>query len=262
MPIIINRRDISLSFMIVTVEIPCFDRAVIDEIDSSIVSICEGCSDSDVNDVKLDLMNFFETQSKKTVVGAVAEFFIHLVVRKMGFKQEFLFRNLEENSIKKGFDGVYSGDEQTWLMESKAGGNANCVMKASKAYADLKDKLEGKAKNNPWRNAFNHASHIDVGADESIRSAIKKLANDYRSKKFHKIESFNIMPCGTSFGDANVKRKNKMGKHKDTFSYVVNMMSNKKDSFCGKRNMIICIESRIFDEFLKYIKGEMYEVEE
>ena len=262
MTIIINKKEESSSFVIITVEIADFDKNVIDEIDSNIVSICEGASDSDVSDVKIDLKNFFATQSKNTIIGAVAEFFIHLVVRKIGLKQEFLFRNMEENSIKKGFDGVYSDNDQTWLMESKAGENADCVAKVHKAYDDLKDKLEGKAKNNPWRNAFNHASHIDVGADESIRSAIKKLANDYRSKKFHKIESFNIMPCGTSFGDANVKRKNKMGKHKDTFSYVVNMMSNKKDSFCGKRNMIICIESRIFDEFLKYIKGEMYEVEE
>ena len=193
MTIIINKKEESSSFVIITVEIADFDKNVIDEIDSNIVSICEGASDSDVSDVKIDLKNFFATQSKNTIIGAVAEFFIHLVVRKIGLKQEFLFRNMEENSIKKGFDGVYSDNDQTWLMESKAGENADCVAKVHKAYDDLKDKLEGKAKNNPWRNAFNHASHIDVGADETIRSAIKELANDYRSQKYHKISAFNSL---------------------------------------------------------------------
>lgn len=36
--------------------------------------------------------------------GAVAEFFVHLYLNILGLKQECLFLNLEENSIKKGFD--------------------------------------------------------------------------------------------------------------------------------------------------------------
>ena len=36
-------------------------------------------------------------------------------------KQEFLFFNLEENSIKKGFDGLFSKDSETFLVESKSG---------------------------------------------------------------------------------------------------------------------------------------------
>jgi hypothetical protein len=41
-------------------------------------------------------------------MGAVA-FMIHIYMNEVGFKQEFIFWNLEEESIKKkGFDSYYT----------------------------------------------------------------------------------------------------------------------------------------------------------
>ena len=51
---------------------------------------------------------------------------------------------MEENSPKKGFDGVYSSNTRVWYMESKSGSNISEEHKdkISEAYRDLKNKLQ------------------------------------------------------------------------------------------------------------------------
>ncbi|RTZ24243.1 hypothetical protein EKN09_04710, partial [Vibrio penaeicida] len=90
-------------------------------LDTYFVSICEGDSDSKIDLVKKRLAKFLETKSVEIQMGAIAEFFVHLYLNQLSFKQEFLFFNLEENSIKKGFDGLFSKDYETFLVESKSG---------------------------------------------------------------------------------------------------------------------------------------------
>lgn len=72
------------------------------QIDDHLVQICEGDSDSNLNLVKSNFLRFLETKDERTKIGAVAEFFVHLYLRQIKLKQEFLFFNLEEGSIKKG----------------------------------------------------------------------------------------------------------------------------------------------------------------
>ena len=78
-----------------------------------------------------------------TKIGAVAEFFIHLFLRELGYKQEFLFYNLEERSIKKGFDGYFSQGETQFIVESKSGfestRNISHKAKIKEAYNDGAD---------------------------------------------------------------------------------------------------------------------------
>ncbi|MFY2508239.1 hypothetical protein ACN3E9_08105 [Vibrio pectenicida] len=109
-------------------------------------------------------------------MGAISEFFVHLYLQESGYKQEFLFFNLEEGSIKKGFDGFFSKNSDTFLLESKSGSIKSKKIshkdKLKSAYSDLENYVSGKSekgKNNPWKNAYNHASHIDVGTEKSIR---------------------------------------------------------------------------------------------
>ena len=81
-------------------------------IDISISRICYGSDDTDISIIKKELITFFNTklndEDKRIVKGAIAEFFINLYLLNIGFKPEYLFLNLEENSIKKGFDAMPS----------------------------------------------------------------------------------------------------------------------------------------------------------
>jgi hypothetical protein len=186
------------------INIPTLDENIIDHIDASIVSICEGATDTDINTIKLRLIADLSSKKGSTLeMGTIAEFFGHLYLTEIGFKQEFLFLNLEERSIKKGFDGYYSHNGETWIYESKSGSivtkGASHESKISLAYSDLKDKISGNPANNPWQNAYNHACQIDVGTAASIRKNLKELANTFTQGKRQHIASFNLIPGSTLF---------------------------------------------------------------
>lgn len=186
------------------INIPSLDKNITTYIDSNIVSICEGTTDTALCTIKQRLISFLNTKKdSNTEMGAIAEFFGHLYLTEMGFKQEFLFLNLEEGSIKKGFDGYYSFNEEEWIYESKSGSittqGISHDSKISTAYFDLKGKIAGNPSNNPWQNAYNHACHIDVGTKASIRKNLKDLSNAFTHGKRQDIASFNIIPGSTIF---------------------------------------------------------------
>ena len=100
-------------------------EAITDElkefIDENIHQICLG-EDGNLSTIKLDLKKRIEGWGDQNkTIGSIAEFFVHLYLRYYGYKQECLFFNLEENSMKKGFDGLYSIENELWFMESKSG---------------------------------------------------------------------------------------------------------------------------------------------
>jgi len=198
------RTDIFLHIL----EIESISTELGDLINDKIRLITEGNTSTDISVVKKRLYEYLQKKKGTTIeMGAVAEFMIHLYMNEIGFKQEFLFYNLEERSIKKGFDGYYTIDKKEWILESKSGnisvlGNTH-PSKFSEAYADIKSKVKDDEGNNPWRNAYNHACHIDVSSADDIRKNLKALADDFDSKKYTKIENLNIIPVSTLFLEGN-----------------------------------------------------------
>lgn len=221
-------------------------------IDKNIVKICEGSSDSDCESIKKRLKSFFATKNGTTTeMGAIAEFFIHLYLNDCGFKQECLFLNLEENSIKKGFDGYYSFRNDEWVVESKSGKSSSPDTthknKINEAYKDLSDKFSGIGGNNPWRNAYNHASHSDVNSSSNIRSNIKKLSDEYGKEIFHNIKDFNIIPSSTIFLEDSWK-----------FIDVDQLESKIRElivKFQFKKIHIICVNKKSLSLFLNYLSS-------
>lgn len=241
-----------------TIELHVFDFKILTDeminlINKSIVSICEGNSDSSIEQVKQSFLNFLETKDDRTKIGAVAEFFVHLYLKQSGFKQEFLFFNLEERSIKKGFDGFFSKENQEYLVESKSGMdttlNISHRSKLKEAYDDITSVIAGdsrKSKNNPWRNAYNHASHIDVGTSKSIRNKIKALSDCFDSGKYKFVGEFNVIPCSSIFvsGEWTKQHSNLILSIDDSFF----------KSFSAKSIKAICITKASYSSFLNYLR--------
>jgi len=234
------------------INIPALDDDVTAHIDASIVSICEGTTDTDIATIKQRLIAFLTPKKGSTTeMGAIAEFFGHLYLTEIGFNQEFLFLNLEEGSIKKGFDGYYSLNDEAWIYESKSGSMAtqgtSHETKISLAYSDLKDKISGNPANNPWQNAYNHASQIDVGTTASIRQNLKALARAFTQGTRQDIASFNIIPGSTLFlegawTDIDIDGlAPKLEKLMTTFSF-------------SKIHMI-CVNKASIDLFWHYLEG-------
>ncbi len=120
-PLAFTEHTISTQLVLTIIDIEDINEPIKRVLDENFVLICEGNTGSDLTTVKTHVKNLYSTKNKEWIMGATAEFFVHLYIRLTGFKQECLFLNLEENSIKKGFDGYYSKDGIEWLMESKAG---------------------------------------------------------------------------------------------------------------------------------------------
>ena len=173
-------------------------------IDEKIGLITEGYTDTEISKIKKRLYDFLQRKKGTTIeMGAVAEFMVHLYMNENGFKQEFIFFNLEERSIKKGFDGYYTIGNEEWILESKSGtistAGISHASKFSECYADLEKKVKDVSGNNPWRNAYSHACHRPVKSADDIIINLKKLAEDFDQGIYKKLENLNLLPAATIF---------------------------------------------------------------
>lgn len=202
--------------------------------------------------VKLRLRKFLADKDDKTRMGAAAELFAHLYLKTNGYKQEFLFFNLEEGSIKKGFDGFFSKNAETYILESKSGSISSQKIshkdKLKHAYSDLEKYVSGnsdKGKNNPWKNAYNHASHIDVGTEKSIRKKIKNLQDMFDQGTFNKISEFNIITYSTIFLNDSWD---------STASTEILNDNNFVLGFDGKTIKAMCLTKASLNSFIAYLE--------
>lgn len=219
-------------------------------IDNSIVSICEGNTNTSLPIIKKRLITFLQPKKGTTIEqGAIAEFFAHLYLNEIGFRQECLFLNLEEGSIKKGFDGYYSLGLEEWIYESKSGVSStigiNHKDKIGEAYRDLKNKISNSQGNDPWRNAYMHASQIDVGTDATIRKNLKQLSEGFVNNVSYDIGNFNIIPGSTIFLEGNWEPID----GDDLGLKITQLLSN----YDFKKINVICTNKKSLDLFWTYL---------
>lgn len=228
-----------------------------DYIDSKICRIVEGrLSKTKLKYIKENILLFIEKKCKKqkihnstTAMGAITEFFIHLFLSLQDYQQECLFSNLEENSIKKGFDGIYSKDEEIWIMESKSGLSTTKGIshhtKLKEAYADLKEKTSGQTSNNPWKNALHHS--IVAGSKKDIVESIQQLLSNTYEKRFNPIEEHNIIPSATIIFNNNLITFDK--------ETIAEEIMEDIHSFKAKQIHFICATKKTLNCFVDYLKS-------
>lgn len=205
------------------------------------------------NDIKITKTELKDLLDKKTALqknGIISEFICHLYLRANKFKQHFLFSNLEEKGMKKGFDGLYGIDDNFYIYESKSSLDttldATHNSNISEAYNDLKKKIEGvNTTNNPWKNAYHHSTLRSVNFNDTISKTLKKLSKDYVDKKFEKIESHNIIPSSTIFLGARYSVIDKS-------DLTDKMTKLTKDYNCNHLN-VLCLNKHTIQNFIDYL---------
>ncbi|MGO1520898.1 MAG: hypothetical protein ACTHZ7_14380 [Sphingobacterium sp.] len=239
------------------ISIENYSAELIERICSEVGKIWNGDLDGgdDLDLIKAELRELFEGKSAKQKHGLVSEFICHLYLRTSGYEQHFLFRNLEEKGMKKGFDGLYILDDHYWLYESKstlattvgATHNANI----SEAYNDLKKKVEGAydatRRNNPWKNAYSHAANRAIKENATLSQTLKAFASDYTLGKYYNISNFNVIPSSTIYMDANwavINREDLGGK-------ILALV----DRYTCGQIAIICLNKKTVDDFIAFING-------
>lgn len=131
----------------------------------------------------------FDTKSADTQKGMIGELLTHVLF--LHYQDEFRaaspFFNMEEDSIKKGFDLVvhHETTKEIWFVEVKAGecGAQTSIQKLgsllSLAKNDLKTALDS-TRNTLWQNAVNGASLVIQ--DPGLKSQIENLLESCNEK--------------------------------------------------------------------------------
>lgn len=231
-------------------------------IDTHITRICDGPEDYGItlSTIKKKVKRFLENKapddeqddSKYTFTGAISEFFIHLFLNHIGFQQECIYLNLEENSIKKGFDGYYTIDGASWIMESKSGSsktkNISHSSKVALSYNQLKNKITASDydENDPWSNAFNHAQRVNSSAD--LLKELKKFSEQFINEEINnKLEDFNLIPCSTIFYYQDWEEDKQQ---------IIDEIKEKINDYEYKNIKVICINKRFLNSFMTYLEND------
>lgn len=232
------------------IDVKEFNDELIKFINKNFVSICKGHKNSSSLEViKRRAIKFFEKKDERTRNGGTAEFFLHLYLRSINYNQECMFLNMEETSIKKGFDGYYSKGKEEWILESKSGNsrsdNVSHSAKITEAYSSLKQQLSGKSQNDPWQNAYQHANSKDVDTNDSILSILQDFSEDYVMEKYYEPKDFNIIPAATIFLN---------GEWKDfDVDDIYKKIIKNATKFEYKKIIIICCTKKSLDLFMKFL---------
>ncbi|MDY0276723.1 MAG: hypothetical protein RBQ97_01425 [Acholeplasma sp.] len=193
---------------------------------------------------KKEIVNLMSNKTSKQQLGLVGEFFTHVVLRNLDFKQESVFNNLEESSLKKGFDGLYSKGKSYWIAESKSGDTIGLVHKnkINEALNDLKDKLEGKTNNNPFKNATYHMVAARKKPNKKLQRIIIELSELFTKGEYPVLDAYNVIPISTLF----------VG-HKQTDNDIFNDISPIVSKLKYNNIIMICIDNSLYADFLTYL---------
>lgn len=247
----VYEHDINEKQKIIIIDIQEISIELEKEMDKYITEIWEGNTQGEIFDVKKQILKFLGEIEKDKKIGAIAEFFIHLYLKINKYEQYCLFQNLEEDkSFKKGFDGLYALDNENWLVESKSTEKIEKRhhSKILEAYNDLNKKVTGKESNNPWKNAYNHANNRDLNVPDDVRNAIRKLSSEYTNGIYTTLENYNIIPCSTKFFNQD--------KDKEDIKITTTEVENKIESFEFKKIKAICVNNKVADLFIQYLRKE------
>ncbi|MDD5679739.1 MAG: SAVED domain-containing protein [Candidatus Omnitrophica bacterium] len=226
-----------------------------------LTSICHGCSSDNAYSYKNTLktfMNRYKGKGQITKKGMIGELLAHLLVSHCDKNMKIAspFFNMEEPSIKKGFDLVLLNvkSQDLWFAEVKAGN-------AGKKLSNVKNKrLIGIAKNDIKKRLNSNKDDLWLNAINGVRIAFEKHT------KFKKLvlEILNENYSASQNGKVSSLSKNvvltsvvyKSPKDKLDFKEIQALREKilKEKSFC--KIIIFSIQKETYTKIEKFLISE------
>lgn len=242
---------------VVIIDINTMSNDLSKTIDDVILSICHGknLTEYSLEYVKRKLYKDL-TDNGRVVSdvkrGAIAEFFVHIFLNGSDFRQECFYLNMEEpKGIKKGFDGLYSVDDEAWIMESKSGLtttiNISHDKKIKEAFTDIKVKFSSsQTQNDPWRNAIMHAGHEDIGASKKIKDKLRECSLKFTNKLPICMDEYNFIPASTIYIiDSTYQEQDS--------ELIIKAIEQHLKNFNYNKVFVICITQKSTDILIEYL---------
>lgn len=231
-------------------------------------TICYGSRISDYADkpffsYKVTLKSFLERYQSKastTKMGMVAEFLSHILLTELfdEFDVVSAFFNLEEKSIKKGFDLLLykSLDKSVWITEVKSGNlhknkthgqTTRELLNAAKT--DLSSRLNAQEKMY-WLNAANSV-RCSLSGKTDYKEALEEILIDVGSAAAeNKATSKDKCVILISNLFEPLDTKISMEAAKDFWETV-----NKENLF--SKSVIFCIQKRTYSQVIAFLESEV-----
>lgn len=236
-----------------------------DIIRKNLTSICHGSahSGSALYSYKSTLKSFLERYDKKTdntKKGIIGEFISHLMMIESfnNFKISSAFFNLEEKSIKKGFDLIVydSKDNSVWITEVKSGNlhkdkshDETTKELLNTAKIDLVSRLN-EQEVQYWLNAINH-----------VRSSVQE-ANDYKDALITILDSnygSNAANGKASSKDKNVILVSNLFEALDT-KVTINPVKSAYNEITGsslfQKIIVLSVQKGTYENIVNFLRGE------
>ncbi|MGY4796774.1 hypothetical protein ACVNNN_17390 [Lysinibacillus fusiformis] len=235
------------------IQLEGLNEIMIEYLNENLKKVCKGENyENEIKFVKIQLKKFFKNKDENKIHGSLGELFAHLYLNSIDFQPKFMFLNLEENSLKKGFDGFFYKDDKIWLLDSKSGKydtqNISHRGKILEAFRSLKSQVKGETSNNPWENAYSHANSRDINSTQTLLKAIRGFSNDYELEEYIELKNQNIILASTIYWYDTWDEKE--------FTELLSQLDKIENNIEYSNLVIFCSNQKSYKDFFDYLEEE------
>lgn len=203
-------------------------------------------------------MERYESKALKTKMGMMGELLAHVLL--LQHKSDMLpvtpFFNMEEKSIKKGFDIVlyHQVEKQIWITEVKAGeGKGGTSSEKTRALLHLaKNDLHAhlsSGNSTRWHNAISGAYNVIQ------KKKVKEAVEDILERAFSKAEKKKLEPQSVNVVLVSVLFKDL--KDSTSLQDVRDVRAKIKDEKLFRKVIAVSFQKSTFERIEKFLKSEL-----
>lgn len=229
--------------------------------------ICHGASNAsstrkiyNYNNTLKEFIKRYDKKLDSTQKGMIGELIVHVLINEFFPEYETVspFFNIEERSIKKGFDVVLTSktNHMMWITEVKSGElhkdkdvNETNIDLLNTAKADLYGRLNGENQS-LWLNAINGAK-IALDSKKDLKDAVIEILEEYGDDSFdNKINSRNMNVFLSSVVFSNLSNRITEDRVKNKYDSI-----SKEKKFSG--TFVLSVQKETYNKIYSFLKSEV-----
>lgn len=212
------------------------------------------------NNTLKEFIKRYDEKKNNTQKGMIGELIVHVLINEFFPEYETVspFFNIEERSIKKGFDVVLTNkkNHMMWITEIKSGelhkgkdANGTNVDLLNTAKSDLYGRLNGENQS-LWLNAINGAK-IALDSKKDLKDVVIEILEEYGDDSVdNKIDSRNMNVFLSSVVFSNLSNSIAESRVKNKYDSII-----KEKKFSG--TFLLSVQKETYNKIYYFLKSEV-----